>query len=113
MFFLSRLWLENTVFLDVLAFLVEPRGWFAWCSWGPLLLLPFALGLFLVRLWPYFGLQALSRQLHRQELMADLSALCWVRRTGLSCRASWMVCMVYLGCLLLLMLALGASLVCL
>ena len=87
--FFSRLWLENTVFLQVLAFLVELRGWFAWCSWGPLLLLPFALGLSLVRLWSYFGLQALSRQLHRQELMAELSALCWGSSLFTSYSSSW------------------------
>ena len=42
-----------------------------------LCLLLFALGRYPGRLWPYFGLSALSRQLHRQELMAELSALCW------------------------------------
>ena len=87
--FFFRLWLENTVFFDVLAFLVELRGWFAWCSWGPLLLLPFALGLSLVRLWPHFGLRVLSRQLYRQELMAELSALCWGSPLFTSYSSSW------------------------
>ena len=87
--FFFRLWLENTVFFDVLAFLVELRGWFAWCSWDPLLLLPFALGLSLVRLWPHFGLRVLSRQLYRQELMAELSALCWGSPLFTSYSSSW------------------------
>ena len=42
-----------------------------------LCLLLFALGRYPGRLWPYFGLSALSRQLHRQELMAELFALCF------------------------------------
>ena len=40
-------------------------------------MLLFALGHSPVRLWPYFGLSALSRELHRQELTAELFALCW------------------------------------
>ena len=87
--FFSLSGLENTVFLDVLAFLVELRGWFAWCSWGPFLLLPFALGLSLVRLWLCFGLQALSRQLYQQELIGELSALCWGSSLFTSYSSSW------------------------